>query len=72
MYMMETLFRTRRGVWVMILGGVFERHPKLKMVLTEQWMDWAPGVMDDMDDLYYSRTGEWVRAALSTSPSDYF
>ncbi|MGA5542442.1 amidohydrolase family protein [Mycobacterium sp. NPDC051198] len=72
MYMMETLFRTRRGVWVMILGGVFERHPKLKMVLTEQWMDWAPGVMDDMDGLYYSRTGEWVRAALSMPPSEYF
>lgn len=72
MYMMETLFRTRRGVWVMILGGVFERHPKLKMVLTEQWMDWAPGVMDDMDGLYHSRTGEWVRAALSMPPSEYF
>ncbi|MGV0814949.1 amidohydrolase family protein [Mycolicibacterium boenickei] len=72
MYMMETLFRTRRGVWVMILGGVFERHPKLKMVLTEQWMDWAPEVMDDMDGLYHSRTGEWVRAALSMPPSEYF
>lgn len=72
MYMMETLFRTRRGVWVMILGGVFERHPELKMVLTEQWMDWAPGVMDDMDGLYHSRTGEWVRAALSMPPSEYF
>ena len=39
MYMMETTWRTRRGVWVMILGGVFERHPGLKLVMTEQWMD---------------------------------
>lgn len=72
MYMMETLFRTRRGVWVMILGGVFERHPKLKLVLTEQWMDWAPGVMANMDGLYHNRTGEWVRAGLSLPPSEYF
>ena len=41
MYMMETPWRTRRGVWVMILGGVFDRHPGLKLVLTEQWIDWA-------------------------------
>ena len=26
----------------MILGGVFARYPGLKLVLTEQWMDWAP------------------------------
>ena len=42
MYMMETAWRTRRGVWVMILGGVFDRYPGLKLVLTEQWIDWAP------------------------------
>ena len=28
----------------MILGGVFDRHPELKLVLTEQWMDWATQV----------------------------
>src|SRR3546814_9382316 len=47
MYMMETAWRTRRGAWVMILGGVFARHPGLKLVLTEQWMDWALQVMTD-------------------------
>jgi predicted TIM-barrel fold metal-dependent hydrolase len=72
MYMMETLFRTRRAVWVMILGGVFERHPDLKLVLTEQWMDWAPNVMSDMDGLYHAPTGSWIRAGLSMPPSEYF
>ena len=56
MYMMETAWRTRRGAWVMILGGVFARHPDLKLVLTEQWMDWAVQVMDDMDGLYHGPT----------------
>lgn len=72
MYMMETPFRTRRGVWVMIFGGVFERHPNLKLVLTEQWMDWAPSVMNDMDGLYLAPTGAWVRKGLSKLPSEYF
>ena len=72
MYMMETPWRTRRGVWVMILGGVFERHPGLKLVLTEQWIDWAPQVMADMDGLYHGPTGAAIRATLPKPPSEYF
>ncbi|MFI0355044.1 amidohydrolase family protein [Actinomadura sp. 9N407] len=72
MYMMETAWRTRRGVWVMVLSGIFDRHPALKLVLTEQWMDWAPGVMADMDGLYNGSAGSAVRAALPRPPSEYF
>jgi len=72
MYMMETAWRTRRGLWVMILGGVFARHPRLKLVLTEQWLDWAPGVIDDMDGLYKGPVSSAVRAALPEPPSEYF
>ncbi|TDC98406.1 amidohydrolase family protein [Actinomadura sp. 7K507] len=71
-YMMETAWRTRRGVWVMILSGVFQRHPALKLVLTEQWMDWAPGVMADMDGLYTGSSGATLRAAMPKPPSEYF
>ena len=62
MYMMETPWRTRRGVWVMILGGVFDRHPGLKLVLTEQWVDWAAQVIADMDGLY-TRPGRRLACA---------
>lgn len=72
MYMMETPWRTRRGVWVMILGGVFHRHPGLKMVMTEQWMDWAIPVMADMDGLYSGPGGSSLRATLPERPSHYF
>jgi predicted TIM-barrel fold metal-dependent hydrolase len=72
MYMMETPWRTRRGVWVMILGGVFDRHPGLKLVLTEQWADWAAQVMADMDGLYHGPIASAVRAALPRPPSEYF
>ena len=72
MYMMETTWRTRRGVWVMILAGVFTRHPGLKLVITEQWMDWAPQVMHDMDGLFHGPSGASLRNALGKPPSDYF
>jgi predicted TIM-barrel fold metal-dependent hydrolase len=72
MYMMETAWRTRRGVWVMILGGTFARHPGLKLVLTEQWIDWAPSVMRDMDGLFHGPNGISLRASLGRPPSDYF
>jgi predicted TIM-barrel fold metal-dependent hydrolase len=72
MYMMETSWRGRRGVWVMILGGVFARHPGLKLALTEQWMDWAPQVISDMDGLYSGPGGTALRAALPKPPSEYF
>ncbi|GMU77250.1 MAG: hypothetical protein AMXMBFR46_00510 [Acidimicrobiia bacterium] len=72
MYMMETTWRTRRGVWVMILGGVFERHPGLALVLTEQWVDWAVPVMADMDGLYTGPGGTALRSTLPEPPSSYF
>ena len=72
MYMMETTWRTRRGVWVMILGGVFERHPGLKLVMTEQWMDWATQVVADMDGLYTGPAAAHLRATLPHPPSFYF
>lgn len=72
MYMMETPFRTRRGLWVMIFSGVFERYPNLKLVLTEQWMDWAPSAMADMDGLYLGPTGAAIRGKLPKPPSEYF
>ena len=72
MYMMETTWRTRRGVWVMILGGVFARHPGLKLVMTEQWMDWAVPVIADMDGLYSGPGGASLRSTLPETPSAYF
>ena len=72
MYMMETPFRTRRGLWVMIFSGAFQRYPNLKLVLTEQWMDWAPSAMADMDGLYNGPTGVSIRSTLPKPPSEYF
>lgn len=72
MYMMETTWRTRRGLWILIFGGVFERHPRLKFVLTEQWADWVPSTLANMDSLYYGPGNSALRAGLPKPPSEYF
>src|SRR5262249_34201996 len=36
--------RTRRPLWQLMLGGVFDRHPNLKLLLSEIRADWIPAV----------------------------
>jgi uncharacterized protein len=55
-----------------ILGGVFERHPKLKVVCVEADAGWVPHYMYRMDHAY-DRHRYWLTAgALSKMPSEYF
>jgi predicted TIM-barrel fold metal-dependent hydrolase len=44
----------RRAMHFMILGGVFERHPGLTLVLTEQPGDWWTSSVNDIDSTYLS------------------
>jgi predicted TIM-barrel fold metal-dependent hydrolase len=48
----EVPFFSNRSLWHLILGGVFERHPALKFVITEQYCGWIPGRLDMLDGLY--------------------
>ncbi len=55
-----------------ILGGVFERHPKLKVVCAEADAGWVPHYMYRMDHAY-DRHRYWLPAGqLSKMPSEYF
>jgi predicted TIM-barrel fold metal-dependent hydrolase len=61
---------SRRALHQMIFGGVFERHPQLQLVLTEQPGDWWPYTMRELDSAYLAQ-----RASLGDQvpkrPSDY-
>ena len=55
-----------------VLGGVFERHPKLKVVCVEADAGWVPHYMYRMDHAY-DRHRYWLPAGtLSKMPSEYF
>ncbi len=60
-------------IGTLILGGVFERHPALKVVCVEADAGWVPHYMYRMDHAY-KRHRHWLPAgqALSRLPSEYF
>ncbi len=57
----------------LVLGGVFERHPQLKVVCVEADAGWVPHYMYRMDHAY-KRHRYWLPPgqALSKLPSEYF
>jgi predicted TIM-barrel fold metal-dependent hydrolase len=56
----------------MILSGVFERHPRLRIVCVEADAGWVPHYMYRMDHAY-KRHRYWLPAGtLSKLPSEYF
>jgi len=56
----------------LVLGGVFERHPGLKVVCVEADAGWVPHYMYRMDHAY-ERHRYWLTAGtLSKMPSEYF
>jgi predicted TIM-barrel fold metal-dependent hydrolase len=69
---MECRFVSGRGLWHLIFGGVFDRHPALQFVLTEVSGTWWARSVHDMNSIYDSRiTGEHVRSYLGKRPSEY-
>lgn len=69
----EMLFFGRRALWFFLWGGVFERHPDLRFVLTEQDCYWVPQTLRELEDIMDGRfSGAAVRARLSLRPTEYF
>ena len=61
----------------MVWGGVFERYPKLKAVVTEGTSIWAPELKALMDHRYNAhhftaKLGTDYKAHISMPPSEYF
>ena len=67
----EVFVFTRRPLWFMIFGGVFDRHPKLKVVVTENGVQWLPSLVRDMESFFDTHGGAPVRSYLSKRPSEY-
>ncbi|HEX7458996.1 MAG TPA: amidohydrolase family protein, partial [Acidimicrobiales bacterium] len=68
----ETFVFTRRPLWFMILGGVFDRHPDLKVVVTENGVQWLPSLVRDLESFFDTHGGAPVRSYLSMRPAEYF
>ncbi|HKI75366.1 MAG TPA: amidohydrolase family protein [Pseudomonadales bacterium] len=57
----------------LVFGGVFERHPKLKVVCVEADAGWVPHYMYRMDHAF-TRHRNWLAPGIELSklPSEYF
>jgi predicted TIM-barrel fold metal-dependent hydrolase len=61
--------RPRRPMWQMMLGGVFDRHPDLKLMMTEVRLDWIPAVLAHLDAIYEEHRDE---LPAKRRPSEYW
>ena len=59
-------------IGLFIWGGVFERHPKLRLVCTEADAGWAPHYMLYADHYYLDRPDRKLGGKLRRKPSEYF
>ncbi|MBJ18435.1 MAG: amidohydrolase [bacterium] len=60
LWALEMSFYVQRGFSTLIMGGVFERFPDLKFILTESGCSWAPQVMKNLDSMYLA----WKMGAI--------
>jgi predicted TIM-barrel fold metal-dependent hydrolase len=57
----------RRVLWQLMLGGVFDRHPDLKLALVEIRADWIPATLAHLDARF-----EREDTPLKAKPSEYY
>jgi predicted TIM-barrel fold metal-dependent hydrolase len=67
----EVDFFGRRALWFLIFSGVFERHPRLRMVFTEQRAGWVVPTLEYLDDIYRTPIND-IASTLPRRPSEYF
>jgi len=66
----ESAFQDRRPLWFFLWGGVFERHPRLRLVFAEQLAHWVPQELHRLDEMYDMFNLGALREALPLRPSE--
>ena len=63
-----------RGMAWLICGGVFDRHPNLKLLLTEVpgVSVWLPATLLELDEVHHLKTDPAGPSKLLRRPSEYF
>jgi predicted TIM-barrel fold metal-dependent hydrolase len=59
----------RRPMWQMMLGGVFDRYPHLRLLITEIRLDWIPATLSHLDSLHEQRRDD---LPATRRPSEYW
>ena len=69
----EVTWFAHRIFWFLLWAGVLERHPGLRVVLTEQFADWIPDLLHQLDAQYEGSVSGMTRPeGLQMRPSEYW
>ncbi len=69
----EVCWFAHRLFWHLLWSGVLERHPRLRLVFTEQFADWVPPLLDQLDRQYEGTVSSLtLTEGLSMRPSAYW
>lgn len=75
-YVSEVVWWAVRPLTYLIWGGIFERHPRLRVAVTESTTIWVPEYLALLDQRYsethYSAKLGDYRSHLKSKPSEYF
>jgi predicted TIM-barrel fold metal-dependent hydrolase len=70
----EYIFNARRTIWHLMFGGVFDRYPNLRFIVTEAGVDWVPDQFAYLDWLYEGSafiSASSRRRLFKCRPSEY-
>lgn len=51
LFVLEAAFYSHRPLWVLVMSGVFDRFPGLRLVFAEAGMSWVRNTLDAMDGI---------------------
>jgi predicted TIM-barrel fold metal-dependent hydrolase len=71
-FLSETAWWAHRPFWFLVWAGVFERHPALRFVMSEQKVDWMVSTLALLDSRYELPMFRQLRHTLPLRPSDYY
>lgn len=63
-------FEQMIAMTALVSGGVFERHPQLRVVLLEAGVGWVPYFVERLTE-HYEHRGSWITGGWNRPPAEY-
>jgi hypothetical protein len=63
-------FDQMTAMTALVSGGVFDRHPRLRVAFLEAGVGWVPYFLDRMHE-HYEKRGDWIPGGWTRDPNDY-
>ena len=63
-------FDQMTAMTALVSGGVFDRHPKLRVAFLEAGVGWVPYFIDRMHE-HFEKRGDWIPGGWQRDPKEY-